>query len=507
MQETPEIPQQKKEDYVFAVDDKQDLFTCTYRPQASDIVFDFRNRTVTYKCFDTFGKDIADNPFDFEPRPLEFLQRVSEPKSTRFGEAKTVSLADYGISMISQDGKYLLPLHTAFDFMLWAPQCPYRILCTNNKAVFVGSHSSMFGYSDALSELGKLYFSEQPRERSSELAQYGYGELCLMLDNFFGLKETHHIDSFRELFHVNGYEESFLSTDPGKADQALCDTIRFILDDFHSSEDFPSWMVGAEHINSYDGKSLCQETDEIRIKAFEEAFAGSAISSGGFYTESGNTAYVVLTGMNTSIDSETFYARDLSDINNVNSFDTVEIVAYAHRMINRENSPIENVVIDISRNSGGDLVSSGFVLSWFLGKGYVTTGNTFSNGLGVLQYWADVNQDHQFNDDDCLYGKKNLFCLISPETFSSANMLANMLKNSGVVTILGQTSRGGSGMKTPAVTGWDTFFYISGFKTIATVRNGSWFDADGGAVPDVYIRDPKTFFDRDKLTEMINGIQ
>ena len=105
-----------------------------------------------------------------------------------------------------------------------------------------------------------------------------------------------------------------------------------------------------------------------------------------------------------------------------------------------------------------------------------------------------------------LYGKKNLFCLISPETFSSANMLANMMKNSGVVTMLGQTSRGGSGMKTTAVTGWDTFFYIFGFKTIVTVRNGSRFDADGGAIPDVYIRYPKKFFDRDKLTEIINGI-
>ncbi len=38
------------------------------------------------------------------------------------------------------------------------------------------------------------------------------------------------------------------------------------------------------------------------------------------------------------------------------------------------------------------------------------------------------------------------------------------------------------------------------------LRNGSWFDADGGAIPDVYIRDPQTFFDRDKLTEIINGI-
>ncbi len=41
--------------------------------------------------------------------------------------------------------------------------------------------------------------------------------------------------------------------------------------------------------------------------------------------------------------------------------------------------------------------------------------------------------------------------------------------------------------------------YTRGFYTIR-------FE-NGGAVPDVYIKDPKTFFDRDKLTEIINGIR
>ncbi len=97
-------------------------------------------------------------------------------------------------------------------------------------------------------------------------------------------------------------------------------------------------------------------------------------------------------------------------------------------------------------------------------------------------------------------------CLISPETFSSANMTAVMLKSSGAVTMIGQTTKGGSGMKTPVVSGWDTIFDISGFRTVVTVKNGSWYDTDTGVVPDVYLSDPELFYNRDRLTELINAL-
>ncbi len=59
-----------------------------------------------------------------------------------------------------------------------------------------------------------------PAERSPELAAYGYNELCLILDSFYGLKEAHRIGSFRSFFRANGYEEALLSADPKEADQA-----------------------------------------------------------------------------------------------------------------------------------------------------------------------------------------------------------------------------------------------------------------------------------------------
>ncbi len=150
--------------------------------------------------------------------------------------------------------------------------------------------------------------------------------------------------------------------------------------------------------------------------------------------------------------------------------------------------------------------STAVLLCWLLGEGYITIANSFTGGLGVSRYKADINRDHRFTEADSLNGRKKLFCLISRQTFSSANLAAAMLKMSGRVTLIGQPTRGGSGALTPAATAWGTLFRLSGFKTVVTVKNGSWYDADPGIAPDVYLADPAVFFDREKLTEIINGL-
>ena len=56
------------------------------------------------------------------------------------------------------------------------------------------------------------------------------------------------------------------------------------------------------------------------------------------------------------------------------------------------------------------------------------------------------------------------------------------------------------------VSGWDTILDISGFRTVVTVKNGSWYDTDTGVVPDVYLSDPELFYNRARLTELINAL-
>ena len=499
-------PSGNGENYAFSTDGEAGVFTCTYLPRKSDIIIDFSRGTLTYSCLDTFGRDPAFSPAEIQTNPLDYLQRIYVPELSRLGGTRTVSLADYGIPMLAQDGKYLLPLHTAFDFLIWAPKAPGSFLCCNGEAVFICAYISDFGYSDAPSELGNIYFSQQPAERSPELAQYGYDELCLTLDSFYGLKDAHHIAAFRDFFRNNGYEERLLSRDPKEADSALQDAIVYALDDFHSSFSLASWMSGLGTDPLPAGNGFSGERFSKISAAFAAACNQYHPDGSDFYTESGNTAYVLLPMMATFTDSERYYALNTDDKNEISSSDAVQQMLYADRQINRENSPIENVVMDLSLNHGGDVNSPACLLSWFLGEGYTSIANTFTGGLSIGKYRADVNRDHQFTEEDTLRGRKRLFCLISPETFSSANMTAAMLKDSGAVTLIGQTTKGGSGTVMPISTGWDTVIVLSGFRTVVSVKNGSWYDRDTGVVPDVYLSDPELFYDRDRLTELINTL-
>ena len=180
-------------------------------------------------------------------------------------------------------------------------------------------------------------------------------------------------------------------------------------------------MSGKDAAITYVGSGFSRTLDANKEAAFEKAFSESSLDDEDSYTESGNTAYLTLSRMHSSVSSEQFYSMDPDDKSVIGS-DAVTQILYADRQINRENSPIENVVLDLSRNPGGDVNTPACVLSWFLGEGYMTIANSFTGGLGIGKYKADINRDHQFTAEDSLRGKKKLFCLISSLTFSSANM-------------------------------------------------------------------------------------
>ena len=76
-----------------------------------------------------------------------------------------------------------------------------------------------------------------------------------------------------------------------------------------------------------------------------------------------------------------------------------------------------------------------------------------------------------------------------------------------MVTLIGDTTGGGSCIVLPMSTAWGTLFQISGPNRISFVKNGSYYDADRGVDPDVFLTKIETFCDREKLTEFINSLR
>jgi hypothetical protein len=101
------------------------------------------------------------------------------------GDMVTLPVGDYGIEPVLQDGKGYVPLQTMGDFVI----SPFLGMNTfyNGKAVFLAYADAFGNVETGLTPVGEYYYSAEPCQRSEALAEYGYNELCMMLDALYGL--------------------------------------------------------------------------------------------------------------------------------------------------------------------------------------------------------------------------------------------------------------------------------------------------------------------------------
>ena len=219
----------------------------------------------------------------------------------------------------------------------------------------------------------------------------------------------------------------------------------------------------------------------------------------------GNTAYVTFDEfrMNQAVDY--YAAAEKGEIPDP-ATDTLGLVYYAHQQITRENSPIENVVLDLSMNGGGMAPTAIWVVSWFLGETQLSVTNTATGAESTVAYRDDVNFDHQYDEKDTI-SHLNLYCLPTPRSFSCGNLVPWAFKADGRVTLLGRVSGGGACSVNYLTTAWGTSYQLSGLDRMSFVKNGAYYDVDQSVEPDVFIRDYRNFYDRSALTEIVNGLR
>ena len=66
---------------------------------------------------------------------------------------------------------------------------------------------------------------------------------------------------------------------------------------------------------------------------------------------------------------------------------------------------------------------------------------------------------------------------------------------------------GGSCIILPLSTATGAVFQISGPTRLAFTKNGSFYDIDQGAAPDIPLQFPDSFYDRAALSDTINSIR
>ena len=475
-------------------------------------LFDFDKDQILFEDYDAFIHVPGDtslldmvtaDSYDDEGNSL-LLERIEKGSFDRYGKEIELDLKNYDIPLyyVEDEELYLVPLQTMGDFLLSLPLGFNSFF--NEEAVYLTTQDGLWESDETLTPLGESYYSAPYGKMSEPLAWFNYCELCLALDNLYGLKEIHDIEVFDNIFTETGYKQDLCSTDSNVADGALNDFISYYLDDLHSGFTFFSYRTEDMQTIGGEGLSSLQDTETGEIYFSARDQAEEEILS---YEEVGNTAYVTFDAFSMQMDPSDYYEEDLEiDADpSSGSLDTISLILYAQEQICREDSPVENVVIDLSLNGGGELDAAAFVCAWFLGETSLSIRSSLTGAVSTGKYKADTNLDGLFDEDDTLSGR-NLLCLIGPYSFSCGNLVPSVFKSSQKVILLGRESGGGSCSILPMSTACGAIFQISSPYRMSYLKNGSYYDIDRGIDPDCLIVKPGNFYDRQALTEYINAL-
>ena len=450
------------------------------------------------------------------------IQAATESHS-RSGGFKDVNCGEYNIDIVEHDGECYVPLQTLNDLFMGNI---YVSCVFNGEKLFALKYGS-----ELLDEVSK---TQAPAEMSEAFAGFNFNELRLLLDNFYGLKSEHEIANFYDFFFSNAsLMSALISTDSAEFDDAMGLLLNGMLDDGHSSFDQASWR--SEAAGGQDGDDALSQDDEallpsvlpqlgpstrsmFRVSEEFKAARDKAFPDGvPMYQEIDDTAFVTFDSFVSEDNLESYYdpkrTYDPDEFvikgDDDDPADTVDLIRYANEQVNRKDSPVKNVVVDLSNNGGGNSDAAVFAISWLLGRADVALKDTFTGAQTFMSCTSDTNLNNLYgeNDDTLAFKDVGVYCLISPSSFSCGNLVPAALKLSHGATLVGQTSGGGSCMVLPCTSASGTFFQISGSKQLAIAKNGSFYNIDSGIDPDVVLTKRESYYDREALVDYLHGLK
>ena len=357
--------------------------------------------------------------------------------------------------------------------------------------------------------------------RSSALTNFTYNELCINLDLNYGLKELHgnKFDCFDSYFEYVGLKSKLLNPDPEIFCKAIWDLCEAYFSDNHSNFKFASYYCGydiakkfAERVETGDenlltGNSISKKMElyyTARQNAYPEKVPGlefsddekTAIVRFDHYTTSGDSdlnAIIKETNLELGKTTEDICNSIKENYTAIQNDIKTEYYLYCVNKMIKKNPKVENVILDMSNNTGGSCRTAVATLAWMLGEVQTNITNSITGAKCSSVYVCDINADGKFDENDTIKDKK-LFCLISPASFSCGNMVPAMLKSSDRVVLLGETSGGGSAVVYPTMAADSTTFRISSRYVMSENKNGSNYDIDKGIEPHVRLQ-PETLYD------------
>ena len=392
------------------------------------------------------------------------------------GKNTIFNLGTYSINIVRDQNTFLIPLQTVSDLL---PVASDLHVYFSGKSLYAGGDE----------DLASIARTDAVASPSKKLAKYTYNELCLLLDSFYGPRTQHQLVSFAGILKQNKIGSLLASGNRQEVENGLAQTIAYVLNDYDSKLG-PDMTTSIESNAQVQLQQRLTELQDERLEWYEQGIPA--------YEEVDNTAFVVIDDL--SLPSTSPYEVSADALKA--STDALSTIVYAHKRITREDSPVQNVVLDLSRCTTGQKGAAVWATAWMLGTSNLATSDTLTGRLETMSYRADVNLDHEFNDDDTLAGKR-LYCLVSPATVSYGNLVAQALKASGSVRLIGSSTGGGAFEPRTGLTVLGSSFTYSGSSTLCYVDNGSVHGVSDDMDAQLQLPPSVDFYDRNAIIDLL----
>ncbi|MDO9629362.1 MAG: S41 family peptidase [Acholeplasmataceae bacterium] len=458
------------------------------------LTVDFESNTVTVDTLNFFEGYIYETATDYGAG-ITYLETYYQE-----GESVVFRMTPYRFDLVvHQEGletKYLFPFHIAN--LLFTGGSYYNVYYNAN------GYSGIYAFPDSddstgQTEDGRAYNSIKVSSLNGtniapDVLVATYDMFVFTLDYFFGLKSQRGVESYYTV--LASTRDSFMTGRTRDLSNGLFNAVNKTLDDLHSSYHFPgfyeapSFKLVLETVSQV-GPTVRSWYDVLfAVQAlFAKTYAQNPnkIPPDYRFIDGGKTAIIYLDG---------FYTATVEDPDGKDSHRFMRTTMDA---IMLENRNVENIVVDLSYNTGGNLGALIRVLG-FMTEQPIEMSYMNPTDKSRVTYFADV--------DTVAYTNVNWFFITSRVTFSAANLMTSIGQHMGFATIIGTKSGGGASSIIPVVLPDGTFFHMSSLNVLSyrvgnEVDGYEYFSIENGVTPD-YILAVNDTQDPVKIIEVIN---
>lgn len=395
------------------------------------------------------------------------------------GTEVTIPLGFYNFDLLMhQDNDqtlYLMPLHVAN--LLFAGNIYYDVYYNGVKLWGVDTFTISGGDTpESLSILQSIRTSSYNYlDIPTDVRWATYNFLALSMDYFYGLNEKF-TGSYYEI--LNRYNGDLIYGDDVSIYRKIFE-IANGLNDLHTSHVFTGYFnspfsislslgdLGSDVVAFYQG--YWAMTDKFAAKFGEDVDGYPIIPTEARLIDNDKTAIIYLTGFE------------------IETPDQIKLI------LDSLPATVENVVIDLAYNTGGNL---GAVLRIF---GYMTDNPIIYHS----QNPADGAKVSYYIESDYAAYDYNWFIVTSSVTFSAANLMSSIAKEQGLATVIGQDSSGGASSIGAIYTPDGSCLLISTNNVLSTRIDGEYFSIEDGVEVEHYMNDVTS---DSELIEIINQV-